>query len=486
MRLTFVLVSFAAGSAPALAQTASPSATPMQGPTETNQPAAPAARGGAPGGATGAGEVKPEVAGILGQDKLLGDFGGARIRVGDIGLTFGLQEQAEIFGNTAGGRRRDVAFEGVTEFGIGLDTGKALGWDGGTVNVTGYWFHGRGLTGDAVSSLTAISSIEQTQGGFRLFEAWGEQTLADKKVAVRVGQIAADQEFIVSQYGGLFLNSGFGFPTLAAADLPSGGPAYPLASIGGRLKVVPSDSTTFLLAVLNGDPSGPGTNDPQKRNDSGTRFRVKDGAFVIAEVQYATNQGDDAKGLPGTFKLGGYWNSEPAADQRFDNVGNSLADGIAPARKRRGSYSMYGVADQVLWKKPGTKDGGVGAFFRVMGAPDDRDLVSFFVQGGATYKGVFSGPRENDTLGLGVTYARIGDRARQLDEDISAMTPGHHRRDGETAIELTYQLALAPWLQVQPDAQYIVHPLGGAAKSGDPRRRIGDAAIFGVRSTVAF
>ena len=86
----------------------------------------------------------------------------------------------------------------------------------------------------------------------------------------------------------------------------------------------------------------------------------------------------------------------------------------------------------------------------------------------------------------GVTYARIGDRARQLDQDIAAAIPGHPRRDNEFVFEATYQIALAPWLQVQPDAQYIIHPLGGASKLGDPRRRIGDEFIVGFRSTVAF
>ena len=47
-----------------------------------------------------------------------------------------------------------------------------------------------------------------------------------------MGQLAADQEFQVTQYGGLFINHTFGWSTLPSADLPSGGPAYPLATPG--------------------------------------------------------------------------------------------------------------------------------------------------------------------------------------------------------------------------------------------------------------
>ena len=53
---------------------------------------------------------------------------------------------------------------------------------------------------------------------------------------VKIGQIAADQEIMVTQYGGLFINATFGWPALPTADLPSGGPAYPLATPGTRLR----------------------------------------------------------------------------------------------------------------------------------------------------------------------------------------------------------------------------------------------------------
>jgi hypothetical protein len=41
-------------------------------------------------------------------------------------------------------------------------------------------------------------------------------------------------------------------------NLPSGGAAYPLSTPGVRLKVDPVKNVSLLLAVLNGDPAGPG------------------------------------------------------------------------------------------------------------------------------------------------------------------------------------------------------------------------------------
>ena len=46
----------------------------------------------------------------------------------------------------------------------------------------------------------------------------------------RVGQEGANDEFMISQYGALFVNASFGFPGMAAGALPSGGANYPLAT----------------------------------------------------------------------------------------------------------------------------------------------------------------------------------------------------------------------------------------------------------------
>ena len=65
----------------------------------------------------------------------------------------------------------------------------------------------------------------------------------------------------------MFLQSDW--PTIAAVNLPSGGAAYPLSTPGVRLKVEPIKNVWLLLAMLNGDPAGPGPGDEQLRNRYG-------------------------------------------------------------------------------------------------------------------------------------------------------------------------------------------------------------------------
>ena len=115
------------------------------------------------GGQTG---VKPEevapATGIWDRANLFGDLDGLRSRLAGKGVTFGLLETSEVFGNLSGGTRRGAIYEGVTQFGIGLDTEKAFGLAGGTVNVSGYQIHSRGLSLNHLLYQDRTASVERT------------------------------------------------------------------------------------------------------------------------------------------------------------------------------------------------------------------------------------------------------------------------------------------------------------------------------------
>src|SRR6266853_1779525 len=89
-----------------------------------------------------------------------------------------------------------------------------------------YQIHGRGLSANYLgNNLLTASNIEASRAT-RLFDLWLQQQLFGGLLSVRAGQIAADDEFIISQYGANFVNSTFGWPAIPAVNAPSGGPAY--------------------------------------------------------------------------------------------------------------------------------------------------------------------------------------------------------------------------------------------------------------------
>ena len=369
---------------------------------------------------------------------------------------------------------------------VGIDLAKAFGLEGGLFNVSALQIHGRGLSFENLQNLNIISSIE-ADPSTRLNELWFQQSLFGDRFDLKVGQQSADLEFITSEYEDLFINSGFGWPTLPATDLPSGGPAYPLPTPGIRLRAKPNDSIIALLGLFDGSPAGLRPGDPQVNDPSGTTFDVSSGYFLIGEAQYLVNREKDAKGLPATYKVGAWYNSNSFKDPFFTNGAVVPAEGpfVVTGGSRRGDWSAYGTLDQLVYRPSGAEDGGLGLTARAMGAPGDRNLVDVFAQGGLTYKGAFDRP--GDTMGIGVERARVSSRARAGDlATAQVLGTSYPLRSGETVVEATYQAQIAPWWQVQPDVQYVLSPGGGVPDPNRPGRRIGDALVIGARSVVTF
>ncbi len=437
----------------------------------------------------------PAPTGLWERTNLLGDIGGLRPTLQSVGITFNLQETSEIVGTVTGGIRTGADYDGLTTASLSLDTAKAFHWSGGTFNVSALQIHGRDLSTDDLATLQTASGIEASRAT-RLWELWYQQAFLGGKADVKLGQQSVDQEFIVSQYAGLFVNTMMGWPMLPSADLYAGGPAYPLSSPGVRLRVQPSGAVTVLAGVFDDNPpGGPFNNDPQLRGAeaSGTEFNLGTGALWIGELQYAANAapakdcGDVACGPPGTYKLGGWYDSGSFLDQRFDTNGVSLASPASngQARRHRGNFSLYGVVDQMVWRQP---DGprSVGVFARAMGAPNDRNLIDASLNAGVNVKAPLPG-RDNDTFGIGYGWAHVSGRASALDQDTAHFTgTAFPVRSAEHFIEVTYQYQVAPWWQLQPDFQYVINPGGGIQNPQHTTQPIGDEAIVGLRTTLTF
>jgi porin len=438
-------------------------------------------------------QAAPAPTGLWDRSTLFGDMGGLRPWLGNYGVTLTVQETSEYLRNLSGGVSREGAYDGLTQASVQVDTSKAFGLPGGTFNVSGLQIHGRNLSQHTLLTLQSASGIE-ADASTRLWELWYQQSLLDGRVDVKLGQQSLDQEFMISQYATPFMNATFGWPVLPSVDLPSGGPAYPLSSLGVRVRAKPSDAVTVLAGVFDGNPAGSNAGDPQKQNSHGTNFNLGNGALFIAEVQYAINQAPaDPKapqpgGLPGTYKLGFWYNTQNFADLRHDTNGLSLANPASngiPA-SHRGDYSVYAVADQMIWRPSADSPQSVGVFARVMGAPGDRNLVDLGVNAGITVKAPFKG-RDNDVAGLAVGYAKIGANAQGLDRDTASFsTPGYPQRSAETIVEATYQYQVAPWWQLQADFQYAFRPAGGIPDPSNPSARVHDEAVIGIRTVVNF
>ena len=403
-----------------------------------------------------------------------GDPAGYRKWLGDRGVVFGLEYTNDVLSNVRGGIRTGTIDQGKLQGIVTVDFGKLAGWNGLTAFANFFQIHntGRMLKG-YVGGLNTIAAIEAAPAT-RLSEIWFEQSFAGGMASVRAGQLAADAEFFYSELSTMFLQSDW--PTIAAVNLPSGGAAYPLSTPGVRFKVQPVKNLWFKLAVLNGDPAGPGPGDEQLRNRYGLNFRVNDPPFVIGEVEFQRNNGKKDEGLATTLKFGGWGHFGQFNDQRFANDGSLLANpaGSGVAARRGGNSGLYAVIDQQLYRKRGgDEESGISVFSRMSISPSDRNLIDRYIDGGIVFAG-FVPKRPNDRFGASVIYAKFSDSIRAFDRDTVAFTGVPVPiRDYETNFEFTYMAQIIPGWTVQPDLQFIRHPKGDASKN---------ATVTGLRS----
>ena len=431
-----------------------------------------------------------EEGGFFEQEKLAGEWGGSRKQWVDAGVDFGLTDISETLSNPTGGIRQLTIYQGLITGSLNLDLQKIVNWPGASFYVDAYQISGRGLSKNAIGNLLAVSTIEALPST-RLHDLWLQQEFLDSQASVRVGQIALDDEFYISQYSANFINSTFGCPDILSTDLPSGGPCYPFAVPGVRLRTAPTTGLTFSVAAFNGNPAPPGPGDPQTRNSGGINFLVGEGgSLIIAELAYAYDTEPVSSLQLSDVKLGGWYHTADFSDLRRDTLGRSLADpgsnGIPAAHSS--NFGIYLVLDKMLWRRPETATQGLAAFLRIGNAASDRNLIDLEADFGLTYKGLLPG-RELDLLGAGVSYGRIGSAAQGLDRDRILFTgTGGPLRNYEAVLEITYQARVAGWWVLQPDLQLIFHP-GGHVAAPPPApatQPIRNALVLGLRSSITF
>ena len=401
-------------------------------------------------------------------ETLGGDLGGIRTAFAAAGLELGINYVGETLGVVSGGVKRKFIYEGELELSLDADLEKMLGWHGAAAHVSGIAVHGRGPSADLLGgNLMDVSNIEARQVA-RLYTLWLEQSLLDDRLAIQVGQLAADDEFMVSDTAGNLINGTFGWAVIASANMTQGGPTYPLPTPGVRLRVNPTEDVTILAGVFAGNPGGDGcAGDAQVCNPHGTTFSLSGGALWMAELQYAAKLG--ASSLPGSYKIGG-WHETGA----FPNQ-------LTGANDKHNDYGVYGIADQMVWRAPGEGDRGLSLFLRMGFAPEDRNFVSWYVDGGFGFKGPIAS-RPDDVVTLGVGYGEISGDAADAARLAGPPTPAP---DHEAVIELSYVAAITPWWTLQPDLQYVIHP-GGKALNPAGTAVIEDALVIGLRTYLAF
>jgi porin len=395
---------------------------------------------------------------LLERETVTGEWLGGRPLLEDRGVSLFGSYTCEVWGNTTGGLKTGSVYTGLLEFGAEVDLEKLVGWSGGSVGTSWLWLSGRDASEDLVGNFLTISNI----AGFntlRMMELWFQQNFLEDKISLRLGNITADSEFLVSDFGGLFINAEFGWPALAGMNMPGAGAAYPTGGLGARLALEPTDwlgfrSGVFLTNLI-----------PQNINRAGFRWDLnsKQAVTWMNELCFSHGTGEGSQTLPGFVKAG-MWLQTGAEANALDSESGLTNTGF------------YLLADQMLLPERREDDSisneGMGAFAGLGFTPPGRNVVDFYLNTGVTYKGLIPG-RDEDTCGLACGLASPSHGA-----DADLRNEGLAPQAAEMVLEATYQCVIAPCCFVQPDIQYVINP--GATLA------TGNALVLGARFSVVF
>lgn len=348
----------------------------------------------------------------------------------------------ELWQNAAGGLASGSRWNSLADLSITIDLGALSGTADSSLFVQLFWIESQNtaadfndLTGTAnpVSGLTAGDA-------WRVFNLFYRQSWSGDRFALKLGQLAIDDDFMGSDYAGLFAFSAFGaMPSQVAtghSGHTGGGCAYPIYAVaapGVHFSVTIDDRFSLQLGAYHGGPGHDRRANHGFDWDSGSGH----GVVVFYEGAYTFS----LAGRPSTLHAGGAIHSG-----RFDNFAALASDENAP--DVRGLHSFYLIQDLILLARDADRP-TLGAFWRAGLSPQhDRSAVHRYADAGLNWFAPLPG-RADDTAGVAVSYTEYSDAYRRLDRSLVA---------AETALELTYRAHLTRHLAVQGIVQRHFNP----------------------------
>jgi carbohydrate-selective porin OprB len=191
----------------------------------------------------------------------------------------------------SGGAKGEDVSTGVVDFSV-HGSGGEWTWFANMVSP-----FGSSLTAGPLEDFGVVSNID-ADARARFQEAWIETTTSAGEL--RVGMLAADAEFWVSDQASIFHNSAFGAPTFVSASIPNLG-VYPSAAFGVRIRKPFASGRVLSIAVLDGDPG-----DVELENPRGLKIHGGNGLLLLTEFAAHVT---DASGFGTGWKIGAFLHS---------------------------------------------------------------------------------------------------------------------------------------------------------------------------------
>lgn len=373
--------------------------------------------------------------------ELLGDPGGQRSRLERLGIVLQLFYNQYLSGKPAGGGANpDGVFghSGSYDLFARIDLNRLTSWPGADVLLHVKGQYDRNLNDD-VGALSNPIDDADFDAPIYVDELWLQQAFLDDRLRFRLGffeqQTLFDRNAFANSEDRQFL-----------ATFLDNNPLVPLPNgLGAFALIAPVPWLEIALGAGDAD------NVPRQAGFD-TAFDGVDSVTGYLELTFRAPWSD--RGLPGSYRLGGFVDGRAREDFRS-------------GRGHRGHAGAYLSFDQVAFVEQPEGRQGLGLFARAGYADRSVNRLAWFWSLGLQYRGALP-RRDADELGLGAFQA-IGSGVYRDEID--------PRFERETGVELYYRAAALSWLAVTPSFQYIVDP---GARGTD------DAVVLTLRLRVSF
>ncbi|MGO1120774.1 carbohydrate porin [Rhodovibrionaceae bacterium A322] len=396
---------------------------------------------------------------------LTGDWDGQRSHLKDQGFDLTASYTTEPMANVSGGREQGATYTDNIGVNMDVDLDKLADVSQTTFRVKVAHRNGKSLSNEYIDNEFSVQEIFGGQH-FHLVNVQGISSFWDDKLELGYGRLAYNDQFMASPLNCSFVNNAFcGSAVAIFKNAPGGVSAYPTATWGLRATGRLHENVRVLGAVYDGEAA---------QNRFGTNWSLGDnGALWAGEVHFLRNRQEQARGLPGTYKMGFFHHSG-----EFDVFGedingdNPLVTG-QPNKKKSGNSGINFQVDQMIYQEsPGSKQ-GLWAFGNLLfGFDKETQLLPAFYVAGLVYEGLFE-QRPQDKTAVGVTTGWYSRALRSAQGEA-----GLSKQSQETVIEVNHNFKLNRGINFQPDMQYVIRPKG----TGD----VNNALVLGFKLAVQF
>lgn len=348
--------------------------------------------------------------------------------VADHGFTPSVVWAGEQWSNVGGGIERGTMWNSLFDIGFEQNLSKLAKIDNlGRIGMNFFYYAQSKDFGEYLSNMNPVSS-NMSGEMTRVFEIYyaNEFETSCGVFSFRVGQLAADEDFMGSTYSDAFLNSSFGaIPAVAGTSLASGANAfsqYALATLGVCVYYT-HENFDVILGLYNGNA---GEDLP---GNHGFDYELEGMSFW-----YQLGYNYQLSNLNGRVAFGGNYHSG-----EFVNYESGLLD--------RNFYSFYlNLQQDIFANEDGTPI--LGAFTRLAYAPDANiSVVRYYVDAGINWFAPLP-DREDDVFALGFSYSRYSNPYKDAS--------GENAK--EFCIETNYKIQLTKFMSLQPSFQVFFNP----------------------------